>query len=139
MITVIVLLILMLQMNHLQGLVSMLSFIAQGKWNVSKIQRNVCARAYYRDYQDIENTQLPIYNIVYFFRESKSIPSSRINDGVCDCCDGTDEWKGLQNIMGIPLDTQKRLATNPQLPAFETFSFSYSKYFHYSSPCANTC
>lgn len=21
-----------------------------------------------------------------------SIPSSRINDGICDCCDGSDEW-----------------------------------------------
>lgn len=20
------------------------------------------------------------------------IPSSRINDGICDCCDGSDEW-----------------------------------------------
>lgn len=21
-----------------------------------------------------------------------SIPSSRVNDGICDCCDGSDEW-----------------------------------------------
>lgn len=20
------------------------------------------------------------------------IPSSRVNDGICDCCDGSDEW-----------------------------------------------
>lgn len=23
-----------------------------------------------------------------------SVPSSRVNDGVCDCCDGSDEWDG---------------------------------------------
>lgn len=23
------------------------------------------------------------------------LPSSRINDGICDCCDGSDEWKEL--------------------------------------------
>ena len=23
------------------------------------------------------------------------LPSSRINDGICDCCDGSDEWKKL--------------------------------------------
>ena len=22
-----------------------------------------------------------------------SVPSSHVNDGVCDCCDGSDEWK----------------------------------------------
>lgn len=21
-----------------------------------------------------------------------SVPSSRVNDGICDCCDGSDEW-----------------------------------------------
>jgi len=23
----------------------------------------------------------------------RNIPSSRVNDGICDCCDGSDEWK----------------------------------------------
>ena len=22
------------------------------------------------------------------------MPSSRVNDGICDCCDGSDEWAG---------------------------------------------
>ena len=22
------------------------------------------------------------------------MPSSRVNDGICDCCDGSDEWTG---------------------------------------------
>ena len=25
--------------------------------------------------------------------KASSIPGSRINDGVCDCCDGSDEWR----------------------------------------------
>ena len=24
----------------------------------------------------------------------KILPSSRVNDGICDCCDGSDEWTG---------------------------------------------
>ena len=24
--------------------------------------------------------------------EEKFIPSSRVNDGICDCCDASDEW-----------------------------------------------
>ena len=24
----------------------------------------------------------------------KLLPSSRVNDGICDCCDGSDEWTG---------------------------------------------
>ena len=24
----------------------------------------------------------------------KILPSSRVNDGICDCCDGSDEWAG---------------------------------------------
>lgn len=23
---------------------------------------------------------------------SEFVPSSRVNDGICDCCDGSDEW-----------------------------------------------
>ena len=23
------------------------------------------------------------------------LASSRVNDGICDCCDGSDEWKGV--------------------------------------------
>jgi len=66
----------------------------------------------------------------YCSGEDKAIPSSRINDGICDCCDGTDEWKQMENVMGLSLDTQMHLAM---------YSQKYSKYFHYSTPCSNTC
>ena len=71
-------------------------------------------------------------NVIHFiiFREDKSIPSSRINDGVCDCCDGSDEWKNLENVMGLSDETQTHLAM---------YNKKYSKHFHYSSPCSNTC
>ena len=72
--------------------------------------------------------EIMIFNLHY--REDKAIPSSRINDGVCDCCDGTDEWKQMENVMGLSLDTQMHLAM---------YSQKYSKYFHYSTPCSNTC
>ena len=72
--------------------------------------------------------EIMICNLHY--REDKAIPSSRINDGVCDCCDGTDEWKQMENVMGLSLDTQMHLAM---------YSKKYSKYFHYSTPCSNTC
>ena len=72
--------------------------------------------------------EIMICNLHY--REDKAIPSSRINDGVCDCCDGTDEWKQMENVMGLSLDTQMHLAM---------YSQKYSKYFHYSTPCSNTC
>ena len=28
------------------------------------------------------------------------IPSSRVNDGICDCCDGADEWA---QVTGTPV------------------------------------
>jgi len=28
-------------------------------------------------------------------RHLKSVSSSRVNDGICDCCDGSDEWAGV--------------------------------------------
>ena len=68
--------------------------------------------------------------ILNFSRENKSIPSSRVNDGVCDCCDGMDEWKQMENVMGLSLDTQMHL---------EMYNKKYSKHFHYSSPCSDTC
>lgn len=48
------------------------------------------------------------------------IPSSRVNDGICDCCDGTDEWAGNFMTNVLPLSVQKKLGT-------------------YQAPCRNTC
>jgi hypothetical protein len=27
---------------------------------------------------------------------SEFVPSSNVNDGVCDCCDGSDEWAKIR-------------------------------------------
>ncbi|WAR16282.1 hypothetical protein MAR_030876 [Mya arenaria] len=29
------------------------------------------------------------------------LPGSRVNDGVCDCCDGSDEWGGVKVSSGV--------------------------------------
>ena len=45
-------------------------------------------------------TDKHVFACVIFLRffcvgERHYLPSSRINDGICDCCDGSDEWKEL--------------------------------------------
>lgn len=35
----------------------------------------------------------------YCAGEQQYLPSSRVNDGICDCCDGSDEWK-KQTVRG---------------------------------------
>ena len=37
--------------------------------------------------------------------EDKYLPSSRTNDGICDCCDGSDEWKGLTLLKHLSTST----------------------------------
>ena len=49
------------------------------------------------------------------------IPSSRVNDGICDCCDGSDEWKLSQ-----PLEST--LSSREQ-----------AKIGKYQTPCLNIC
>ncbi|XP_045109202.1 uncharacterized protein LOC123503476 [Portunus trituberculatus] len=39
----------------------------------------------------------------------ESIPSGWVNDGVCDCCDGSDEWKMKKFEADLPLNLQKRI------------------------------
>lgn len=48
------------------------------------------------------------------------IPSGRVNDGVCDCCDGSDEWNTTKVHDVLPLDVQKKIGT-------------------YQVPCPNLC
>ena len=57
-----------------------------------------------------------------FFSEEKAsvIPSSRVNDGVCDCCDGSDEWHENDVLKNVDVDTQTRIGK-----------------FH--PPCPNVC
>lgn len=43
------------------------------------------------------NWLITVIHILFDFRRGInrhpiSIPNSRINDGICDCCDGSDEW-----------------------------------------------
>jgi len=50
------------------------------------------------------------------------ILANRVNDGICDCCDGSDEWK-LNQPLGkaiLPHQTQEKL-------------------HRYQTPCQNTC
>lgn len=50
----------------------------------------------------------------------ESIPSGWVNDGVCDCCDGSDEWKMKKNEVDLPLNLQRRIG-------------------RYLSPCPDQC
>ena len=112
------------RMNLPPELVSMPNFIVLGK-QISYRLSIICQISIYLAWLSLE---ILIWHLHY--REDKAIPSSRINDGICDCCDGTDEWKQMENVMGLSLDTQMHLAM---------YSQKYSKYFHYSTPCSNTC
>lgn len=38
------------------------------------------------------------------FARQDSIPNSRVNDGICDCCDGTDEWLSVEGRLLDILD-----------------------------------
>ncbi|XP_054268562.1 uncharacterized protein LOC128990271 [Macrosteles quadrilineatus] len=50
----------------------------------------------------------------------KSVPSSRVNDGICDCCDGSDEWGGMVLSNRLSDDIQKSLG-------------------RFQTPCSNHC
>ncbi|KAG0712401.1 Glucosidase 2 subunit beta [Chionoecetes opilio] len=50
----------------------------------------------------------------------EAIPSGWVNDGVCDCCDGSDEWKMKTNEGSLPLNLQRRIG-------------------RYLSPCPDQC
>lgn len=58
------------------------------------------------------------------FDNKPTIQSSRVNDGVCDCCEGSDEWLNVT----LPL----------------VFSASQKALLHnasrvYNTPCINRC
>ena len=48
--------------------------------------------------------------------------ASRVNDGICDCCDGSDEWKFNQPLGKATLTRQTQ-----------------EKLHRYQTPCQNTC
>lgn len=48
------------------------------------------------------------------------IPSGWVNDGVCDCCDGSDEWKMRKSVPDLAVSLQKKIG-------------------RYLSPCPNQC
>ncbi|XP_049809093.1 uncharacterized protein LOC126252260 [Schistocerca nitens] len=51
---------------------------------------------------------------------SKSVPSNQVNDGICDCCDGSDEWAQIFFPYRISEELQMKLG-------------------RYHSPCPNLC
>ena len=63
------------------------------------------------------------YFFLFFYRaESEWILASRVNDGICDCCDGSDEWKSSQPLGQSTLSRQKQ-----------------EKLHKYQTPCQNIC
>lgn len=50
----------------------------------------------------------------------RRIPSAWVNDGVCDCCDGSDEWKKKVMDTFVPLELQRKVG-------------------RFLSPCPNRC
>lgn len=68
-------------------LVSMAGFTARirrGKMNLMNRWRNLISTQFPSRYKI--GRSLEVF-----------IPSSHINDGVCDCCDGSDEWLPVRN------------------------------------------
>ena len=56
---------------------------------------------------------------------------SRVNDGICDCCDGSDEWRNSSTLT----------ITSALTSSSSSSSSHFSKHSHVKSrvPCANTC
>lgn len=50
----------------------------------------------------------------------ESVPSGFVNDGVCDCCDGSDEWQNHVQHVTLPPSRQKKLS-------------------RHQTPCKNLC
>ena len=55
-------------------------------------------------------------------------PHSRVNDGICDCCDGSDEWRNSST-----------LTVSAAISASVASSSSSSSSSKGRVPCANTC
>ncbi|UYV66282.1 hypothetical protein LAZ67_4001198 [Cordylochernes scorpioides] len=65
--------------------------------------RIICAHRFYCTTQSSQTT--PVW-----------VLSSRVNDGVCDCCDGSDEWAGVV----IPISSRLSAKIQTDLKAFQT-------------------
>lgn len=68
------------------------------QWNIRPalwfVKKKVsCLLKHFRFYCTFQNPDI----------EPQFIPGSRVNDGVCDCCDGSDEWTGISVFSGIHL------------------------------------
>ena len=59
--------------------------------------------------------------------ELQFISSLRVNDGLCDCCDGSDEWKGVTIPHDVVLDGKFTLTSEPQLELAFFLPISKSK------------
>jgi len=59
-----------------------------------------------------------LWHIVRFycrFQQSDNprwLTSGRVNDGICDCCDGSDEWKNIQLPQHIAVHGSLQLEFN---------------------------
>ena len=61
-------------------------------------------------YELLEQTVKTIHENYFFCRSSPTwIFSSRVNDGICDCCDGSDEWRENKVLDTLSNSEQKKL------------------------------
>jgi hypothetical protein len=58
--------------------------------------------------------------------------NSRVNDGICDCCDGSDEWKYETLIETLPTARGRQLKTNGN-------QLGSSSKYNGHAPCINSC
>ena len=73
--------------------------------------------------------------------------SVKVNDGICDCCDGSDEWK--QHTLPEPVQLPRTSRTNFELFELVENSIIYfcrcdvsanRRYYGlYQAPCKDTC
>ena len=55
--------------------------------------------------------------------ENKSIPTAFVNDGFCDCCDGSDEYLSTQCVNTCGMMSIGKFRFYPLNAAMFTFSF----------------
>lgn len=77
----------------------------------SKLNDNYCDCP--EDGSDEPLTNACENSVFYCLKQKKGfmsiLPAGFVNDGICDCCDGSDEWAGHTAINPLPRDTQKKL------------------------------